>query len=1230
LALREKEPNSDAAQGACHCLIGSTLLKLERYEEAITEQEKSVAIFEKLPGSEREQATCWGILAEARRKIALRRQDEAVARSSSQAQSSPEVPEKPSPALNEAMVLFLLGRTAYNADNMPDAIGAWTKALRIYQGIEGTELVQADCYNNIGAVLERIGRHEESLAKRRESLAKYDEALRVYQGGKGKEVEQALCYRNVDSLLKKMGKYAEAIARQEEALRFYRRIKGTERDQADCYKSIGGSLGCMGKYEESIAKEEEALRIYRTIKGTMRLQADCQGNIGMAFDKMGNYQEAVDRYGQALASYQEIRGTEREQARCHSDIGLALGVMGNYDEAIARQEQAIRIYKGIPGTLRERAKCHKIVGEGLIDIGRYKEGIARIEEAMRLFQTITGTEREQADCYRQAGAAGHYMSGPEEVIIGCEDEALRIYERIPGTERERADCHRITGAVLLSLGKYQEGIARQKEALRIFQTIRGTELLQAACHVNIGVALHDMGEYEEEIAELKESILVYRTVKRGARGEIRCYLNMGRALEQLGKHDDAIASQEEALRVCKRIPGTEQEQEYCHGDIGEAYLGAGRFSEAIASYQRAGAGWWIHSGLALAYHARGSSGDDLKAVKQSWLAVESAEQCRKEVIAFEHRTGIFEQPARVFPGFVYLVMDLAAKKTDVGRSSEELRGTAFEISDRGKGRALVDALREHAAVRATRPDGKLLAEDKELSLGISKLASLREPLPDADERRKKLTEDIDSLQQRRNMIEVELKKTALGGYVAPDFRKPMEMAKELEPDAAVLQYSVGEKQGWLLILTREGITAHKLGADTQALPELLPRQEATLDQLVEALKTRGKKIGLDGLVRLARARAEDLGRRESERHNSISANLEKAILKRLAEVVLPEAALAELRKKGIHRLLVIPDGSLHYIPFAMLRLKNEKDEDTHYLVEEFASSYIPAMTTLDTIRKQKQERQRKRMMERRLLLAFANPAYGTETAAAAIAKDDMLTRVRAFRTDYYKGGGLRLTSLPETEQEAIRVAALFAPPRTYSRLTADEPEGEAVVFTGHGAGEEQVKRLLGVAADAKAHRQWQYLLFSTHGLADTHNGMLSCLALSSPAPDSEEDGFLQAQEVMNLELDTELVMLSACQTGLGRLRGGEGLVGLSTAFFYAGAESVCASLWQVPSGPTSQLVPELFKQLKEGKVDRAEALRQAQLAVMRQGQGRDGKSTDYSSPFCWAAFVMMGECRQSQ
>lgn len=465
--------------------------------------------------------------------------------------------------------------------------------------------------------------------------------------------------------------------------------------------------------------------------------------------------------------------------------------------------------------------------------------------------------------------------------------------------------------------------------------------------------------------------------------------------------------------------------------------------------------------------------------------------------------------------------------------------------------------------------------------------------------------------------------------------RPAEMMKELEQDTAVLQFTVVGQRTWLLVLTHRGTIAQKLGVRTSALPELLPLQEPTLGQLVEAWKTRPGQIGLDGLIRLARTRAEDLGRLPHGQHNLISAEQERAIQERLSDVALPASLVARLRRRNIRHLLILCDGALHYLPFALLRPASGTDGVTRkYLIEEFTISYAPSMVTLDTIRKQSKIRAAKRRRPRSDLLAFANPAYSPETAptlpTTSRVSDDMVTRLRSFQTDYYSGSGLRLTSLPETEQEAVRVASLFAPPKLYRAPVAD-PEGRSLIFLQRAASENTVKRLLGPHSTQDtthtARSSWRYILFSTHGMSDTRNGLLSCLALASPTQESEQDGYLQAQEILNFDLDADLVMLSACETGLGRFSSGEGLVGMSASFFIAGAESVCASLWRVPSGPTGQLTTEFFRRLKEGNISKAKALQQAQLTVMRQGRSPDGEFADYSSPFCWAAFVLMGEHR---
>jgi len=951
------------------------------------------------------------------------------------------------------------------------------------------------------------------------------------------------------------------------------------------------------------------------------------------FGRMGDIPGAIENWSYALKLLQSIPGTERDQAASLVNIGNALLRVGQYEAVVPTCEQALQVFQAIKGTEREQATCLLCIGAAFLSTGQYKAAISMQEQALQILRAVKGTELEQATCLNHIGVAASRLIRYE-VAIAKQEQALKIYQTIKGTERAQAGCLVNIGGELLSMGSYEAALAKQEQALKIFRAIAGTGYEQATCLGNIGVVFDSMGQYEAGISKLEQALGIYETIKNTERHQANCLVNIGDGLLHLGQYKAAVSTLEQALKILQAVKWTKREQDRAWGRIGDAERLAGRTDEAIRAYVKArGNGWWISRGLGLAYHQRGHAGDPDSAVSALDAAVQLAEHERQRVRATEHRVGIFEDKTLVFADLVGVLADctLAGTQTVLPYISKGLvtpsspsagLEAAFHCADRSKSRALEDALREKASLMGTDFNIKLLAEDRDLSLQISKLTSLREELLSTEvERKNKLIQQIDELQQRRNMIEVELKKTALGSYVVPEFRKPMEMAKELPAQTAVLQYSVGEKVSWLLILTSKGVTVHRVAAQTPALPELLPRQQATLGQLTEAWAKRSEKIGLEGLVQLARMRMEDLGQRPSARHNRIDATQEQAILTRLGELLVPASALSQLRQEKIHHLLVIPDEALHYIPFAVLRTKSATEMREQYLLEEFSVSYVPAMTTLETIRKQVQERRQKRRTPRHPLLAFANPSFREGIVSSP---DEMVTRLRSIRGDYYDSSGLCLTALPETEQEALRVASLFGVPQRYAQPKPNSPTGRAVVCTGPAASEEVVKRWLG---SSEEQAQWQYLLFSTHGLADTRNGMLSCLALSSPSSESGEDGFLQAQEILDLELDCDLVMLSACQTGLGRFRSGEGLVGLSGAFFYAGAESICASLWQVPTGPTSKLTSEFFRNLKEGKLDKAEALRRAQLAVLRSDQHSPDGAIRYSDPFCWAAFVLTGEWR---
>ena len=1192
LTMFQQLPDTARQQADCHKNLGTVLQSLDRTEEAVVHFQQAAQRYWVLPDAERPRARCSQNLGDA--LASLLKYEEAL---EPYQQALQLFAKLPGAEADQAACRGRLGEALRSLGKDAEALAQHQQALTLYQALPGSTRQQAGCYNRLGGALYGLGQHVEARAQ-------LQQALKLYETLPDTEREQAVCYQNIGEALRLLGNYTEALRQHEQALQRLEALPDTERLQADCHANLGVTLSSLDRQDEALVQQQQALKLYQLFPATVRDQADCRQNLGVALSSLGRHTEAQAQTQQALEGYASLQGTAREQVRCYQNLGVALVGLGQYEEALAKHQQALQRCLDLPAEVGARADCYSNLGGVLMSLGRLEEALARTQQALKLYQTLSGTARQQAGCYANRGTVLKELGNYAEAL-GQMQEALRLFRSLQAAEREQAGCYQNVGGILLSLGQYEEALAQTRQALQCYRALEGTALEQARCHQNLGGLLNGLGKYPDAMAEHRLARQLFQTVQGSGRDQLACWGNLGRTL-----------------------------------------LGTGRCSEAITAFHQAGSSVGVTLGLSQALRQRGQPGDRAQALQLLLRAGALADAARGELRAREHREGLFEQFVEVFPELTGLLVELGGQpavggEAEVARWARDPRApsanleAAFHFADQGKGRALDDALRARVTLRAARPDTRLLAADRNLSQQISQRMALQAEVPETQvERQQHLTRELEELQQRRNLIEVALKRTTLGSYVAPEFRQPLAMAAELGPDRAVLQYSIGEHENWLLLLTRDGISAHRLGCETRALPELRPFQQADSAQLVAAWQQRPGQIGLDGLVQLARARAEDQGCAVPQ--NRLDAGQEQAILQRLGNRLLPASALAVLRQQQVRHLVVIPDGALHYLPFAMLRLAGESGAPSRYLLEEFSVSYTPALTTLETIRQQRQDRARKRNRERLPLLAFANPAYGSEGVPAVRASgagDDLFTRVRSIRRDYYAGGGLHLSALPETEQEALRVAALFGQPRQVSDAAAVDPEARCLVLTSRAASEEQAKKLLGVTADttpgAQPRAHYRYLLFSTHGMADPHRGLLSCVALSTPAPGSEEDGFLQAQEVLDLDLDTDLVMLSACQTGLGRLRGGEGLVGLGGAFFVAGAESISASLWSVPSGPTGQLVTEFFKQLRAGQLDRDEALRQAQLTVMRSGRRVDGRSADYSSPFCWAAFVLLGEYRRA-
>ncbi|MGE0131381.1 MAG: CHAT domain-containing protein [Blastocatellales bacterium] len=293
-----------------------------------------------------------------------------------------------------------------------------------------------------------------------------------------------------------------------------------------------------------------------------------------------------------------------------------------------------------------------------------------------------------------------------------------------------------------------------------------------------------------------------------------------------------------------------------------------------------------------------------------------------------------------------------------------------------------------------------------------------------------------------------------------------------------------------------------------------------------------------------------------------------------------EPHLASARK-----LIIVPDGALAYLPFETLVGEPKRSATTApYLIERFAISYAPSASALAALRALRQSD----TAEAKGIIAFGDPVYGKDETATA--NGDATERGFDFR------------QLPYTRAEVNEIAALFSPT-------------ERRVFLGAAAREQNVK--------AEPLSQYRYVHFATHALIDEEHPARSGIMLSAPTAinaDSKEDGALQMSEVMRLKLNADLVTLSACRTGLGQLLKGEGMIGLTRAFLYAGAESVVVSLWNVNDIATATLMKAFYKNLKQG-LSKDAALRQAKLEMIR------GRQQAWRHPYYWAAFVIVGDPR---
>jgi CHAT domain-containing protein/tetratricopeptide (TPR) repeat protein len=556
---------------------------------------------------------------------------------------------------------------------------------------------------------------------------------------------------------------------------------------------------------------------------------------------------------------------------------------------------------------------------------------------------------------------------------------------------------------------------------------------------------------------------------------------------------------------------------------------------------------------------------NLSAARQSIeAAISIVEDIRKDVTSNDLRTSFLASKQDYYKIKIGILMDLHQQQPTKGYQT-----LALETSERGRARGLVELLTNAGIDRQLKPKGssKLITQNEQLERDLRQVEKQRvallgrEHTPEqASGLDRKSNVLITQIQESQNKLRVENPAYAALKYPEPITLKEIQQ-KVLDKNTVMLQYSIGKERSYLWLVTPTNVQSYSLPGEKD-LEEIAKPFHSTLT-------------------------------------NSGSINDVKRTGDKLFNLIISPVA-NQLAGK---RLLVVADGVLQYIPFASLPLPTSNYTP---LIKNHEIVNAPSAATIALQRKQP------RRSASKTLAIIADPVFkadDTRLSSRNKASIDsclvtppnntkntasLAELQRSLRTLDLRN----IQRLPNTQQEAKQILALV-PPNQREAACSFAANYETVT-------QPQKSRL----------DQYRNVLFATHGFINSSNPQLSGLVLSLvDAKGKPRDGFLRLHDIFNLQLNADLVVLSACQTGLGEDIRGEGLVGLTRGFMYAGTRRVVTSLWNVDDAKTAQLMTSFFqKTLKEQQTPSA-ALRSAQLQLWQTNP----------DPRYWAAFTLQGE-----
>ncbi len=824
-------------------------------------------------------------------------------------------------------------------------------------------------------------------------------------------------------------------------------------------------------------------------------------------------------------------------------------------------EQALKIYREIKDRKGEGAVLGNL-GIVYLFLRNYPKVIEYQQQRLAIAREIKN-RRGEGQSLGNLGIA-YYFLGDYPKAIEYQQQRLAIAREIKDRNGEGTALGNLANAYQ-SLGDYPTAIEFHQQSLAIAREIKDRRG-EGQSLGNLGVVYRNLGDYPKAIDYYQQSLAISREIK-DRNGEGTALGNLGVVYRNLGDYRKAIDYQQQSLALAREIKDRRGEGQVL-GNLGLAYFFLGDYRKAIEFHQQS---------LAILREIKDAKGEGqvLGNLGSSFLklgdypkAIDYQQQ--RLAIAREIKDRRGEGAVLGNLGLAYHLLGDYPKAIDYYQQSLAI---SRKIKDRqGEGNSL------NNLGLAYYKQGNLTLAETTLTEGIKVYESLRDrELNDSDKvtffdtqsntyrtlqqvliAENKSTAALEISERGRGRAFVELLASRLSTNPQeqfpnpPNFTEIKQIAKQ--QNTTLVQYSI--------IYDEFKIAGKQQWKESELYIWVIkPTGEVTFRKA--DLKPLWQKENTT-LAELVTTSRNSIGARGAAFRGidvSFNPDAPKATnkLKRLHELLInPIADL--LPKNPSARVTFIPQSSLFLVPFPALQDKNGK-----YLIEKHTILTSPSIQVLELTREKRQQ------IGQRMgnnMLIVGNPTMPKIPPKIGEAPQ-------------------QLTPLPGAEREAKAIAKLFG----------------AKPLIGNKATETKVTQRL---------PQARLIHLATHGLFDNVQGLNSGIALATGG-NQNSDGLLTAGEILDLKLNAELVVLSACDTGRGRISG-DGVIGLSRSLISAGVPSVLVSLWSVPDAPTAELMTEFYQNIQNNP-DKAQALRQAMLKIMKQ----------HPNPRDWAAFTLIGE-----